>query len=150
MRSCKRFAVRSSPRDVRSRDVTCRTPEAGDEPEANRIGWDHHDDRDRPGCFLRRRYCGVVRSDNDFHVEPHQLDREVREAFGFRMRPSPFNGDVLPLHVADLTLSFVEGSCEDDASCVTALAMLKWLRPIRPAASDPGEAAPRADGCRPA
>jgi hypothetical protein len=28
------------------------------------------------------------------------------------MRPSPFNGDVLPLHVADLTQSFVEGSCK--------------------------------------
>jgi hypothetical protein len=75
----------------------------------NGLGNNHHDNGDGLRCFLCCRHCWVVCCDDDVHLELHQLGRELGEAFGSRMRSSPFNGDVLSLHVAELTQSVVKG-----------------------------------------
>ena len=47
--------------------------------------------------------------EDDGNVESHQLGGTLGEAFGHLARPSPVNGDVLPLYVAELAQPLAEG-----------------------------------------
>jgi hypothetical protein len=60
-------------------------------------------------AFCAAATAWVVCCDDDFNLERHQLGGQLGEPFDSRMPPSPFNGDVLPLHVAKLTQSGAEG-----------------------------------------
>jgi hypothetical protein len=80
-----------------SRDIPPGVRKATHEPEADRIRWHDHHDRDRL-CRGEPRLNRVVnRRNDDIDVELHQLGGEVREPRDVAMRPSPLYGDVLPI-----------------------------------------------------
>jgi hypothetical protein len=58
---------------------------------------------------LRGRHRGVVGCDDNFDLAPYQLGGLLEEPFASCMHPSPVSGNVLPLHVAELTQSVAEG-----------------------------------------
>jgi hypothetical protein len=63
----------------RPRDVSAGSRKASDEPGPHRIGYGHHDDRDRPGGILGCQRCLRNRRNNDVDLELDQLCRKIGE-----------------------------------------------------------------------
>ena len=82
------------------RNVPTRPSKAGNEPRADWIGGDRHDDWDGRCRLLRgRRRWSTLRNDS-LDLESRQLGREVRKPFVLSLGRSILNDDVLALHVA--------------------------------------------------
>src|SRR5499426_197747 len=84
-------------------DVPARAREARDEPGTNRIANGNHDDRDRPGGVLGcRRYLRPRRCDDEVHLEPDQLGRQVGQPVDPILRISIVDDDILALNPPEL------------------------------------------------
>src|SRR5713101_6786037 len=97
----------STPRQPR--DVPTRARETSDEPSPNGIGDVQHDDGCTRGGILSSQGRCCTGRDNDINLEPHQLGYKIRKPLQLPLRPSEFNGDVLPLHPAAFAESLREG-----------------------------------------
>ena len=87
---------------VEPRDIPLRAGEAGDEPRADRVPTDRHDDRDGGRRLLgrvdrRRRIC-----DDDIRREADQLRGEVRQTALVILRRAVRNRQVLTLEIPEV------------------------------------------------
>jgi hypothetical protein len=76
---------------------------AGHEPERNGITNNCRDDWDRFGDFLGRADRGVSSCHDDINLETDQLGRKLSEPIVLSFRISVLNGDILSLHVAEVS-----------------------------------------------
>jgi hypothetical protein len=84
-------------------DVPARAREARDEPGANRIANENHDDGDRLGGVLGcRRYLRPRRCDDEVHLEPDQLGRQVGQPVDPILRISIVDDNILALNPPEL------------------------------------------------
>jgi hypothetical protein len=84
-----------------------RMRQAGHDPGFDRIARDD-DDRDLACRFLRCQGAGDVERHDHVDLEPDELGREPRKPIQLSLRGAKLEGNVLPLHVAELTRSFAE------------------------------------------
>jgi len=87
---------------AQARDVAAGPRQAGGEAIPYRICDEGEDNRNRLGCLSGSSSCWRRRCDNNVDVESDQLCRERRETIGFSLRPALMEGDVPPLHVAQI------------------------------------------------
>ena len=75
--------------------------QAGDEPRADRVAVESHDDGNRrcrlPGSGCRRR----ARRDDCVYLETHQFLRERAQTFGIAVRISIFDDDIFPFYIPE-------------------------------------------------
>ena len=84
-------------------DVSSRACEARHDAVRHRVGGYCHDDGDGARRFPRRLRSRRAVSDNDLHPGTHELGREPRQALVLAFGPAEFDGEVLPLDVAEVT-----------------------------------------------
>ena len=95
----------------RSRDVSSRTPEAGHETRADRIGGGREHDRDRLRCCHRRADSDIARAcTDDGNLAADEVSRHGRQPIKLAFRPAVFDGHVAALCEARLAQAAVKSS----------------------------------------
>ena len=97
----KSLAGKVGCQDRQAGDVAARPRKAGDDAGGNRVAHDRgHDRDDRCRLFCRNnRWCGI--RDDDVHLEPDKLGRDLGEALTAALRPAIFDREIAALDPAE-------------------------------------------------
>src|SRR5437660_12800968 len=89
-------------------NVAARMRQSCDEPFANGIATEGHNDWYRTGCLLNRSHRGRRRRDNQVDFEPHELRGEIEKSVEFAIRVPEYDHNVLPFEVSDVSESLAQ------------------------------------------
>src|SRR5262249_13679582 len=83
-------------------DVPARSRKTSDEATSDRITNRYEHNGDRTRCFFGSQNAGCAGSNDDVHLETHQLSRQGGETISLPLRISVLNDNGLPLYVPKL------------------------------------------------